>query len=333
MALWLVAVTAIAPAAWCASRGAGSELLLRLSPRESAIAWSSETAKVASAAGRRLRIWDLQTARLQREFLHPRGEVGSLLLSPDGSTVASVQDRRRGGRVRLWDQRTGRAVRTLTFPECEGMEAGLFAVFSPDGRRLATVGLHAYRKDAEWSGVRIWSLRTGRCEQFVPSSTILTSLAFSPDGRRLAIGGIEGEIELRTIGRAAATRAWTIRDSGPTVTDLVFSPDGKLLASGSDDGSVRLWTVPEGRLKQSLAFPATDVILAFSRDGRRLTAVEEPDFGMVGGGHVARRWDLATGKAQTLRVTGESELYVATSEGSAVLGQSGRTIRRWRFPR
>ena len=131
---------------------------------------------------------------------HRHGEVDrkstivSLLLSPDGKTLAGVERAETtlvlgfgyqtviSWRVHFWD--TGRMRLTVTVA-CESPSA---VTFSPDGRLLALA-----------QGDRIVIVDAVRGIPFKPEgghSAVVTSLAFSPDGKTLASGSEDATILL-----------------------------------------------------------------------------------------------------------------------------------------
>jgi WD40 repeat protein/serine/threonine protein kinase len=107
-------------------------------------------------------------------------------------------------------------------------------VFSPDGRRLASV---AYQES-----VRIWDPKTGlSIHELDADGTRLNELCFSKDGRILVAGDDHGRLvawDVETGGKA-----WTMQGKDGWITSLDFTDDGKRLAVGNRLGEVYLATI------------------------------------------------------------------------------------------
>ncbi len=141
-------------------------------------------------AGWGIRLWDLDTGKVLREFGGARAETVAVAFSPDGKLVASgngwVRHKRYGdNKVHVWDAATGEAVWLG-----EGHTAGVAGVaFSPDGRLLASGGV-----EGEGS-VRLWETATGsEVANFVGNHAGVFSLTFSADGTKLTSGGGDGTL-------------------------------------------------------------------------------------------------------------------------------------------
>jgi WD40 repeat protein len=137
------------------------------------------------------------------------------------------------------------------------------AVFSPDGRFVATSGTKG--------DVKVWDAKTHRkVTSFKPLGRKLECLTFSPDGRLLAGSGKFDQPRVCI---------WDVNEGDPPLELdgfnglelLAFSPDGKLLATAHNDNIARLWEIPSGIRKAELKGHVSYVVgVAFSPDGKTL---------------------------------------------------------------
>lgn len=185
------------------------------------------------------------------------------------------------------------------------------AVFSPDGRRVAT-------QSGSWNA-RVWDVATRQPVFTIPVRSY--SIAFSPDGRRLATAGGTAVAHVWDLETGQEVRA--LRGHQELVELVAFSPDGRMVATGARDGVVKLWSATDGREVVRHESPIPHAV-NISPDGRRFAA-GPPDEGVT-----VR--DTRSGRG-LLRIQVEGDYLVATSfspDGRRLLTSSRfRTPRVW----
>ena len=192
---------------------AGRRTKLR-EPRErvTSIAFSPDSTKIASGAGRNVRLWDVETGENLATFQVERGSVNSIAFSPDGTKIAVGA----AEGVKLLNILTGEHIDLI------GAMWNLSVAFSPDGKTLAT---------ASWAGVRLWEVSTGKSLTALQRhSRAVNAVAFSPDGVTLASTPWSGA-EIWEI--ATGQRITTLGQPPNFALSLAYSPDGTRLVSGS----------------------------------------------------------------------------------------------------
>jgi serine/threonine protein kinase/WD40 repeat protein len=152
------------------------------------------------------------------------------------------------------------------------------AVFSPDGRWLATGNWHA-------QGARVWDARTGkeaRAFELPEPDGGSSWPAFSPDGQWLVLG-TSAEYSFWEVGSWQKRFSLPRENAGKTRGWIVFAPEGKMVALLHSVSEVRLVDPETGR--EFARLPAGGTPYCFSPDGSLLVT----NAGRDGAMHV---WDL-----------------------------------------
>jgi WD40 repeat protein len=274
-----------------------------------ALALSSD-GRWAVSGGRdwRLRLWQLDTGRLERTFDNG-APVSCVAFMPDGSHVVSGSEDRA---VRAWNLESGE-------PEHEHRQHTAMVhsiAVAPDGSAVYSI--------SEDGSLFAWSPGASQVEKLVHhGSHRMHGLAVTPDGRFLVYGSGDTAIAFYDLEQRAVAR--TIEGHTGVVRDVALSRDGRQVASGAEDLTVRLWNFETGaqihELEGHSDFP---LAVAFSPDGTRLfsgSADRSICVWEVAGGALRQTFEGHAGSVRAL---------AAHPDGTRLFSASGdRTVRVW----
>ena len=302
---WMAVSSYIGTWLYDTSTGAEVALIRTKEKTTGSIAVSSDGSTLAMGAFRSVQVWDAASGQIKILDGHTDW-VNSVVLSPDGATLASSSEGERGT-ILLWDVASGQLKATL-----DGGVGSM--VFSSDGTVLAS---------GSWDGgVRLWDAASGQPKATLEGQGVL-SKAFSPDGATLASGSIDGEVQLWDV--ASGQLKTTLNGHKYRIYSLAFSPDGSTLAIASGDGRAGLWDVANGLFKAILEEDTRGVYaLAFSPDGSALAIAR--DDGRAG------LWDVANGRFKAILKEDTRGVYaLAFSPDGSTLASSNwdGTVGLW----
>jgi WD40 repeat protein len=117
----------------------------------------------------------------------------------------------------------------------------LGVAFSPDGRRLASVGVD------DNQNVKIWNASDRRLvKSWQGDLRRVVSVAWSPDGKRLATGGSDGLVKLWNAETGQNLRIF--KGHKPDVEAVAINTQAAIrLASVGEDGAMKLWDIDSGK--------------------------------------------------------------------------------------
>ena len=295
-------------------------------------ALSPDARFVAFAASFTLQLMDLETG--EEVARYKSASEGwwwtSLAFSPDGKLLAASVHKR----IELIDVERWQVVRTID--NDSAWDQAKPVVFSRDGRWLR-------------AGDLTWDAQTGNA---APPGSFPQGPrdgdrehAFSQDGQRVFGLTNTGALELRDVASSALVQSFRGKSDAHKAQAL-FSPDGRLIYESAVNRGTRVWDIANGMLART--FPAHEVPMALSPDGRRLVA----NRGVFGGPEVldvetgavlvklaptkaegSRRWLAFAPDGTILRVTGrddaarEGQQFAGTTFFEAFDGKTGALLR------
>ncbi|HMO66002.1 MAG TPA: serine/threonine-protein kinase, partial [Verrucomicrobiota bacterium] len=214
-------------------------------------------------------VWNVSSAMLVGRFTNAL-PVQRCALSPDGRWVAACGGTNYAeggpGELRLWNLETG-----VLQAEAPPQPSWLVNVqFSPDGRRLASVGGQGL--------VKLWAVPGLQEAALLAHDATVFEADFSTDGSLLATCDTQGFVQVWRHDAATGSwaRVWRRQAHAGSCDRVKWSPDGRTLATGGRDQIVRLWDW-EGRHERSVLRGHAGRIngLAFSADSRRLFSASQ----------------------------------------------------------
>jgi WD40 repeat protein/serine/threonine protein kinase len=236
--------------------------------RNISVAFSHDGNGLAAAgSGGAVYFWDIRAGRLifaRTNYSEPR-----VACSPAGPLMAIGTGgdwwAEGGADVHLVDTKSGQKLRVLP-------KAGDRAVFSPDGKRIATANWGGW--DSGLQAVILWDVDSGRKLNVLEDMRQVLGMAFSHDGNLLAIGTRQGEVTL-----------WNLHDfshetlrkrSGDIARSVALSADGRWLEVGMQTQDVEVWNVPERRQVESFRGHTAEITaVGYSPDGAKLASCAE----------------------------------------------------------
>ena len=262
------------------------------------------------------KIVDAHTGKHLRSISSPKGSLGLIFFSPDGTRFfATTSD----GGIYGWDQRDRRVP---GFGNGHSNEVLSFS-FSPDGQIVATGSIDRTLK--------LWDVATGReLRTIVGHGAWVTSLHFSADGRYLLSGDNDGLIKIWDL---AANEVPVWPDERPTsVSAITFTPGNELIAIGAARGELRLWNLSTGRTVANLGSSPRISSAAFSKDGAlvAVAVMSQIKVYSVSTGRLVILWGASSADVYSLQFSPDgTQLLSGDRQGNVILSEvsSGRGAR------
>lgn len=206
-------------------------------------------------------LFDAETGKSLRSFSFPKGPLGLIFFSPDGSKLFATTT---VGHLYFRDLRDGQL---FSFSESHSGEVVSFA-FAPNGKTLATGSLDR--------ALKIWDVSAGKELRTIRGhGGWVTSLHWSPDGRYLLSGDTDGLIKMWDT-QAAELPVWP-NEKPASVTATGFTPQNELLAIGPGANRLKLWNLSDGKMPVDLGPAETISSAAFSKDATLVAVAVPPE--------------------------------------------------------
>lgn len=250
--------------------------------------FSPDGKSVATSGGdNTARIWDI-TPSGSKELVTLSGrQFRNANYSPDEKWIvtASFED----GVVQVWEVESGLEILNINAHVGRVNQA----VFSPDGKQIATSGAD--------NTVKIWDADTGQ-ELFTITGfgdgsigngahPGVLDVAFNPDGNKLATASGDGAAKIWD--SQTGVELLSLEGNGSPLSRIQFSPDGSLIATASEEpdltAQLRVFDANSGSEIWRQTIQQTRVWgLAFDPKGERIVT--------AGGQGVIKIWETSTGE-------------------------------------
>jgi RNA polymerase sigma factor (sigma-70 family) len=221
---------------------------------------------IAFRQGSMVAAYDAETGKPVRAF-PLAGFVPSVVLSPDGKTVAAVglaghPDKPDTCEIKLWEAATGRDVRRLTADVKTVGSASARLAFAADGQTLYL---------ATGSGrILRWDLSDGRALPDWPAHRSMVADLFLRPGKSELVSAGAGDGAIRRWD-AATGKALSTTDAYVGEVAVARTPGGKGMIAVDAAGRLDVWDVTTGRITQTLPTPGRKKHeLVFTPDGKQL---------------------------------------------------------------
>ena len=236
------------------------------------------------------------------------GAISGLALSPDGNTIAAIQEY--SSQLRIWRFQSTRERAALTQVElgCTAQAVaisrkGLCAIACKDG----SVQLRQVP-----SG-KLVATHPGKFEGHI-SNDSCSSFAISPDGLRLAMGCNNGRIRIWSVTEGERE---PIDTGAERVLSLAFGPDPHKLCVGCNGGGVTLWDLTTRVCQRLLDQDTMMGAVSVSADGNTLA---------TGGANSIRLWNAKNGDPIGSLVGGRSHYSIVFLDGRTIISSGGELL-------
>lgn len=239
--------------------------------------------------------------------------VTAVCIQPGGQLLATSGD---DHRVCIWDLSTGKLLRELT-GHTDWVHT---AVFSPDGRWLATAGADGNILFCDCGDREL--VHTWKQETFVRQEAAISRVVYSPDAKKLAVAGFNSRLNVYDV----RSRRGELSLGCPCddMRAVAVSPQGDLLAGGGRNGCIRLWSLDSGEALRDIRGHRQRIrALVFTANQNHLLSAGE--------GCTVRIWSVSNGQLVRNLRRHPGKILAMTTCGPRRLATAGsdNQIRIW----
>jgi WD40 repeat protein len=343
----LVFSTATAAVTATVSASAAALQLYPTPGQVSALAWSPDGTRLATASGgsqgANFQVWDATSGKPLASYGNQLAFPCCLAWSPDGRRILSGGELATGAdsnKLRIWDAATGQLLTEFVNNTGDVHMDAQAAAWSPDGEKIAVIVLLFHQPPTTAfppEEAQIWDAATGKLlSTYQVAAAALnqpfSAIAWSPNSKELALSDGTSTVQIWDV--TTSKLLLTYRGHTTPVQALAWSPDGRFLASASGYPEVQVWNPATGALVFRYQGHSAGVdALAWSPDGRRIVSGSQ-SAGGVGEDHPIQVWDAFTSK-HPFYYTGESGGVTALAwspNGTSIASSNGQMVQIWQAP-